>query len=63
MKKPLLLEVGLDERDLLGAAAGETQVRSVSASTGKRPQVAPYSGAMLPMVARSASGSSAMPGP
>ena len=26
----------------------------VSASIGKKPQVAPYSGAMLPMVARSA---------
>ncbi len=30
---------------------------------GKRPQVAPYSGAMLPMVARSATGMSARPGP
>ena len=35
----------------------------VSASTGKKPQVAPYSGAMLAMVARSASGSCARPAP
>ncbi len=37
--------------------------RSVSASTGKMPHVAPYSGAMLAMVARSASARSASPGP
>ncbi len=32
-------------------------------SIGKKPQVAPYSGAMLPMVARSASGRPVRPGP
>ena len=37
--------------------------RSVSASTGKIPHVAPYSGAMLAIVARSASGRSASPSP
>jgi hypothetical protein len=36
-------------------AAAEAQVASVSASIGKMPQVAPYSGAMLAIVARSAS--------
>src|ERR687885_823408 len=35
----------------------------VSASTGKIPQVAPYSGDMFPIVARSASGRVARPGP
>ena len=35
----------------------------VSASTGKKPQVAPYSGAMLPIVARSASVMLERPGP
>ena len=35
----------------------------VSESTGKKPQVAPYSGAMLPMVARSASVMLERPGP
>ncbi len=35
----------------------------VSASIGKMPQVAPYSGAMLAIVARSASGRAARPGP
>ena len=35
----------------------------VSLSIGKKPQVAPYSGAMLPMVARSAIESAARPGP
>ncbi len=36
---------------------------SVTWSTGKMAQVAPYSGDMLPMVARSASAKLAMPGP
>jgi aconitase A len=31
--------------------------------TGKKPQVAPYSGAMLAIVARSANGKSVTPGP
>ena len=35
----------------------------VEASTGKKPQVAPYSGAMLAMVRRVATASSARPGP
>ncbi len=35
----------------------------VSPSTGKKPQVAPYSGDMLPIVARSASGSLSSPSP
>ena len=35
----------------------------VSRSIGKKPQVAPYSGAMLAMVARSARPSSSRPGP
>jgi hypothetical protein len=35
----------------------------VFASTGKKPQVAPYSGPMLPMVARSASVMLSRPGP
>ncbi len=35
----------------------------VSPSTGKKPQVAPYSGPMLPIVARSASGMLSRPGP
>jgi hypothetical protein len=35
----------------------------VSPSTGKKPQVAPYSGAMLPMVARSASVIESRPSP
>ncbi|MCY1530484.1 hypothetical protein D9M68_656730 [compost metagenome] len=35
----------------------------VSLSTGKKPQVAPYSGPMLPMVARSASVMLSRPGP
>ena len=35
----------------------------VRSSTGKNPQVAPYSGAMLAMVARSASESAAIPSP
>ena len=35
----------------------------VRSSTGKKPQVAPYSGAMLAMVARSASESAAIPWP
>jgi hypothetical protein len=35
----------------------------VLSSMGKKPQVAPYSGAMLAMVARSGTESSAMPGP
>ena len=37
--------------------------RSVSSSTGKNPHVAPYSGDMFPMVARSASGSVSSPCP
>jgi hypothetical protein len=36
---------------------------TVCPSTGKKPQVAPYSGAMLPMVARSAIDRSSTPGP
>ena len=36
---------------------------NASASTGKNPHVAPYSGAILAIVARSANGSSATPGP
>ena len=36
---------------------------SDSSSTGKKPQVAPYSGAMLAIVARSANGKSVTPGP
>jgi hypothetical protein len=36
---------------------------SVSSSIGKKPQVAPYSGDMLPMVARSAIVRLARPGP
>ena len=32
-------------------------------STGKKPQVAPYSGAMLEIVARSATAMSSRPGP
>ncbi len=35
----------------------------VAASTGKKPQVAPYSGAMLPMVALSATERWSRPGP
>ena len=35
----------------------------VSSSTGKKPMVAPYSGAMLPMVARSGTASDAVPSP
>ena len=35
----------------------------VSLSTGKKPQVAPYSGAMLAMVARSSSDSESSPWP
>ena len=34
-----------------------------SSSTGKNPQVAPYSGAMFAIVARSASGKCCTPGP
>ena len=37
--------------------------RSVSSSTGKKPHVAPYSGDMFPIVARSASGSVCSPCP
>ena len=37
--------------------------RNVSSSTGKKPQVAPYSGAILAMVARSANVSDANPSP
>ena len=36
---------------------------SVCSSTGKKPHVAPYSGDMFPIVARSASGSAASPWP
>ena len=36
---------------------------SDSSSTGKKPQVAPYSGAMLAIVARSANGKCCTPGP
>ena len=36
---------------------------SVASSTGKKPQVAPYSGDMFPIVARSASERAARPGP
>ena len=35
----------------------------VAASTGKKPQVAPYSGAMLPIVALSATERKSRPGP
>ena len=35
----------------------------MTSSTGKKPQVAPYSGDMFPIVARSASGSVPRPGP
>jgi hypothetical protein len=45
--RALLLAVGLDQRDARAGAPGEAQVASVSASTGKMPQVAPYSGDML----------------
>jgi len=41
---------------VLFGAAGEAEYLRVSLSTGKMPQVAPYSGAMLAMVARSARG-------
>ena len=55
--RAVLLAVGLDERDLLGGRPVRRRYASVSSSTGKKPQVAPYSGDMFPIVARSASGS------
>ena len=60
----LRLGVGLDQLD--AAPAGRlVSVRYwiVSSSIGKKPQVAPYSGAMLPIVARSAIVRPARPGP
>ncbi len=46
-----------------GARPVRRRYWSVAASTGKKPQVAPYSGAMLAMVARSATDSDCRPGP
>ena len=45
------------------ARAVSVRYAIVSSSIGKKPQVAPYSGAMLPMVARSAIVRPARPGP
>jgi len=63
VEETLLLVIGLDEGDLLFAAAGETEVAQRFGIDGEDAAGAPYSGAMLLMVARSASGSSAIPGP
>src|SRR5258708_1727697 len=46
-----------------GGRAVSARYLSVSSSTGKKPQVAPYSGDMLPIVARSAIERFARPGP
>ena len=62
-EESLRLGVRLDQRDMLLAASGEPQVPNVSASIGKTAIVEPYSGAMLPIVARFASGTAATPGP
>jgi Na+/phosphate symporter len=48
---------------MLLAAAGLAQILDAFASMGKKPMVAPYSGAMLAMVARSTTASAAAPGP
>ena len=55
-EQALLLVVALDQIDF-GLRCGRCVAgsRSVSSSTGKKPIVAPYSGAMLAIVARSAS--------
>ena len=59
----VLLAVGLDERDALSGRPVKRRYSSVTSSTGKKPHVAPYSGLMFPIVARSASASDGTPGP
>ena len=60
----LLLVVSLDQRDCSSQRPVSRRYRNVSASTGKMPQVAPYSGAIAPnRLARSAKDKSATPGP
>ena len=63
-EEPLLLAVGLDQRDdVFAGRPVNFRYVIVSASTGKKPIVAPYSGAMFAIVARSVSASAATPGP
>ena len=57
-------EPGLEGLDLgLGAAGALEVFDGALSSTGKKPMVAPYSGAMLPMVARSGTLRLAVPSP
>ena len=62
-EQALRLEVGLERGDLLGVRPVPLKYSIVFSSTGKKPIVAPYSGAMLAMVARSGSASVAVPSP
>ena len=59
----LFLGVGLDQLDLVFGSAGQPQVVQGDVVDGEDGDVAPYSGLMLPMVARLASGTLATPGP
>ena len=61
-EQPLLLRVALDEVDAV-LASRERRYRSVSSSTGKNADVAPYSGHMFDSVARSASSRVDRPSP
>ena len=63
MEQTLLARVGLDQLEPLRRAARELEVAERLLSTGKMAQVAPISGDMFPIVARSASGRFASPGP
>ena len=59
----LRLRIGLDQLDALLGAGRHGEVGERLLVDGKKPQVAPYSGAMLPIVARSASVMVERPGP
>src|SRR5882724_4805397 len=52
-EKHLLLAVGLDKSNMFLRPPGEMQIGQRLRVTGKKPIVAPYSGDMLAMVARS----------
>ena len=63
VEEPLLLHVGSTSATRSSGRPVNRRYCRVTSSTGKMAQVAPYSGDMLPMVARSASARLLRPGP
>src|SRR3954452_21109812 len=62
-QNPFSLQYDSTSKTCASARPVSRRYLSVSSSTGKKPHVAPYSGDMFPIVARSASARPASPGP